>query len=194
MSLRRARVQLQPAQQLVAERVNRTRREPDYGVGDRVMLQSFWLKWPGVDLLGKHLKPPYVGPYKVLKFNRSKTAVHLEWLNPRTRLHHVQPVDRCRLYVPDLQQTRARQVIEPPTLVSDSGNIIDEIEKIVGHKTQRGRKKYLVKWLGYDSNHNTWESYQHLVNEGCEESIDDYEATRRLRGGASTLLTMTTGI
>ena len=143
------------------------------------MLQSTWLKWPGVDLMGKHLKSPYVGPYHVLKFNKDRTAVHLAWEDCKTKVHNVQPVDRCKLYVPDEQQTRKRQRIQPPTVVSDSGDIVDEIEKIVGRRTVRGRFQYLVKWLGYDSTQNTWEPVQHLIDEGCEESIQEYEASRK---------------
>ena len=154
--------------------------DPGYEVGDQVMLKSEWLKWPGVDLMGKHLKPPYVGPYKGIKFNRDKTAVHLAWKDMKTRVHNVQPVDRCKLYVRDEQLTRKRQRIRPPTVVADSGDIVDEIEKIVGRRTVRGRFQYLVKWLGYDSQHNTWEPVQHLLDEGCEESIQEYETNKRL--------------
>ena len=131
-----------------------------------------------MDLLGKHLKPPYIGPYKVIKFNDSKTAVHLEWTGSRTKVHKIQPVHRCRLYVPNTKQTRVDTEEQPPTIITEEGAVFDEIEKIVGHRKIRGTTQYLVKWLGFDSVHNTWEPIWHLVNEGCEESIEDYEANR----------------
>ena len=55
--LRRARLQLTAARQLVADRVNKTRIAPRFAQGQKVLLKTEHLKWPGVDLLGKKLKP-----------------------------------------------------------------------------------------------------------------------------------------
>lgn len=39
-------------------------------------------------------------------------------------------------------------------------------------KNKKGRTEYLVRWKGYDSEDDTWEPEQHLVN--CEEFIHDF--------------------
>ena len=58
---------------------------------------------------------------------------------------------------------------------NEEGDEIGNIERIVGHKQKRnGNILYLVKWQGFSSRHNTWESDEHLRNEGCQDSIADY--------------------
>ncbi|CAO2595762.1 chromodomain Y-like protein isoform X1 [Chionomys nivalis] len=48
-----------------------------------------------------------------------------------------------------------------------------EVERIVDkRKNKKGKTEYLVRWKGYDSEDDTWEPEQHLVN--CEEYILDF--------------------
>lgn len=47
-----------------------------------------------------------------------------------------------------------------------------EVEKILDHKKIRGVQHYLVKWLGYSNEENTWEPANGLDN--CHEVIDEY--------------------
>ena len=170
--LKRSRTQLIAARQLVADRVNANRIQPRFKAGSRVMLKSKHLNWPGVDLLGKHLKPPKIGPFKVIRLNKSNTAVELEF-DHETKVHPVQPVSRCELFVED---TRDRAVkLIPPRTFTEEGEEYGEIERIVGKKVRRQHAYYLVKWKGFPSRFNTWEARQHLLNEGCKESIDEYE-------------------
>jgi RNase H-like domain found in reverse transcriptase/Reverse transcriptase (RNA-dependent DNA polymerase)/Integrase zinc binding domain/Chromo (CHRromatin Organisation MOdifier) domain/Integrase core domain len=59
----------------------------------------------------------------------------------------------------------------PPT---EQNDILDEyeVEEIVGKRKLRGKVEYLVKWLGYGSDENTWEQTSHL---NCAERIRAYE-------------------
>ena len=45
----------------------------------------------------------------------------------------------------------------------------------MGKKSRRDVVSYLVKWKGFDSKFNTWERSKHLINEGCQEAIDEFE-------------------
>ncbi|KAG8442440.1 hypothetical protein GDO86_011284 [Hymenochirus boettgeri] len=48
-----------------------------------------------------------------------------------------------------------------------------EVERIVDkRKNKKGKIEYLVHWKGYDSEDDTWEPEQHLVN--CEEYIHEF--------------------
>jgi hypothetical protein len=53
-----------------------------------------------------------------------------------------------------------------------------EVERVLGHRdVKRGkgtRKEFLVKWLGYEHEHNTWEPEKHLTR--CEDLLADYWA------------------
>ena len=72
-----------------------------------------------MDLLGKHLKPPKIGPFEVVRLNSSKTAVELKF-DYATKAHPVQPVSRCERYVPDTRNRRSR--ITPPKTFDERGD------------------------------------------------------------------------
>uniref|UniRef100_A0A914WAP3 Chromo domain-containing protein n=1 Tax=Plectus sambesii TaxID=2011161 RepID=A0A914WAP3_9BILA len=54
----------------------------------------------------------------------------------------------------------------------DEDNEEYDVEKVLDHrKNSRGVFEYLIKWLGYDEEHNTWEGQKNL---NCKEKVDEY--------------------
>nr|CAH04420.1 putative chromobox protein [Euplotes vannus] len=55
-----------------------------------------------------------------------------------------------------------------------------QVERITKHKIVRGKKYYLIKWVGYHDRDNTWEPVENLAN--VTYMIEEYENKRKLLG------------
>lgn len=61
-----------------------------------------------------------------------------------------------------------------------AGKDVYEPEKIVGKCISKGGvTKYLVKWAGFETKHNTWEPLEHLA--GCEDMIVEFNEREKQR-------------
>ena len=54
-----------------------------------------------------------------------------------------------------------------------------EVEKVLNKRKKRGRVHYLVKWLGYRDEDNTWEPEDNL---DCDEKIAEFEKKEMVCG------------
>ena len=45
---------------------------------------------------------------------------------------------------------------------------ICQVEKIIKMKIQKGKKYFLVKWVGFPASDNTWEPKENLDEDACE--------------------------
>ncbi|XP_029446442.1 chromodomain Y-like protein isoform X3 [Rhinatrema bivittatum] len=74
---------------------------------------------------------------------------------------------------------------DPPKEVVECQSIT-AVERIVDkRKNKKGKTEYLVRWKGYDSEDDTWEPEQHLVN--CEEYIHEFNLRHNEKPKDSTL-------
>ena len=64
-----------------------------------------------------------------------------------------------------------------------------EVESILDKVFREGEERYLVRWKGYSSEHDTWEPLSHLTHatEALEAFEVNFRTRRRLRTRATTL-------
>lgn len=53
----------------------------------------------------------------------------------------------------------------------NSAEDIFDVERILDDRMVRGKKQYLIKWVGYPDSENTWEYEENLM---CEEMLKSY--------------------
>jgi hypothetical protein len=106
-------------------------RHADFSVGDTVM---------AIDERRRSKSDPYyVGPFKVVR-RHAKNGTYQVTDSAGELLKTVYPAHKLTL-------------VEKP--LDDEVHYV--VEKILDHKGSTGARKYLVKWKGFSSEHNTWE-------------------------------------
>ena len=96
----------------------------------------------------------WLGPFKVLKSNRSEYTL-LNLITKKTREVHASQLKTFRF---DPAKT-------PPADIARRDYMEFFIENILSHKGDKKKPStmtFLVKWLNYDSTHNTWEPWKAL--------------------------------
>jgi hypothetical protein len=179
--VKQARENIDAAQQRMRVQADEHRRECTIKLGDMVLLSTKNLK---LKMVGTpKLMPKWVGPFKVTELV-GQAAVRLDMPEP-WRVHKVFHVSLVRPYT-------ARGKVQPPPPVAFIDNEpLYSVERLLDRRerSKGGRKytEYLIKWVGYPPEHNTWEPESHL--EGCDELITEYDdmvrrAADRKRGSA----------
>jgi hypothetical protein len=135
-------------------------------VGQKVFLSTinFKLAHPRT----RKLLPKWVEPSEVTE-RIGKVAYKLD-LPPNLKMHSV-------FHVQHLKKHRDNGKVQPPPPPIEIDDSLEyEVERVLGHrnvKRSKGtRKEFLVKWLGYEHKHNTWEPEKHLTH--CEDLLADY--------------------
>ena len=150
-----------------------------FKVGSKVYLDGKHLKV--VDTQGnlksrKALDQRRLGPYEIVEVLAGGTAFRLK-LPEYQKFHDVQPISRLELIKESVEFPDAH--VEHPFLPIIRDEVEEyEIEKIVRHKTVRGKRQFLVKYLGYDSSFNEWKHREELAN--AQDLLETYELERGL--------------
>lgn len=135
------------------------------------------------DPLSRKFQHRWVGPFKILRMFGN--AAELE-LSKDLQIHPVQNVSYLR---PNLSTPHLNEPIPPPLRQTKNGGV-QEVEAILDHAasgTNLANRKYLVRWEGFDSEHDEWlsesalSSAPLLLQNYKKEHGLDVEAARRRR-------------
>jgi hypothetical protein len=164
-----AKIHLRAAQDRQKSYADRSRRELTFSVGDQVLLRTKNLR---LKTSGKRkLLPKWIGPFPVVQVVGT-VAYKLE-LPGSMKCHPV-------FHVSNLQPYRSDGRVQPPPMSMEiSGEVEFEVEQVLLHRDirhkRRSKREYLIKWLGYGPEHNSWEPESSMT---CDELIAEYwEAT-----------------
>ena len=123
-----------------------------------------------MEILGaRKLLPHWIGQFKVLECV-GKIAYQLQ-LADGIGMHNVFHVSLLKAYSND------GTVQPPPPPEFIEGDLEYGVEQVISFDEKR--KRYLVKWLGYGHENNTWESEWNVAN--APEKIAEYWQMVQLR-------------
>ena len=118
------------------------------------------------------LRPRFYGPYSII--SRVTPVSYRLKLPPRSRVHPVFHASRLKRFTPsDRFPDRRGGRVDPE--VTDDGERW-EVQQLLAKRKHRRQLQYLVRWRGFPISESTWEPAKWLQKEGCQQSIDDYEA------------------
>jgi hypothetical protein len=163
-ALVKAKRALQAAQARQQASYDAGRKEQEFEVGQQVLLNSVNVKFK--QTVGRKLLPKWIGPYRV-KRRVGRLAYELD-LPAALPIH---PVFHTSLLRPFHSDGRHRP---PPPPVDVDGLEEYEVEKLLAHRHSGRQREFLVKWVGYGPEENTWEPLKHLKN--CPEVLAEYYA------------------
>ena len=159
-ALKEARECLQRAQNRQSKHADRHRRDVSFEEGDEVLLltKNITLKHPGT----RKLLPRWIGPFTILG-RVGKVAYRLDLPEGMNRIHPVFHVSKLKPY------KASGRVQPPPVPIEIEGELEYEVERILDKRiNKRSRRRdsveYLVKWLGYGHEHNSWEPAKSVAN------------------------------
>lgn len=150
---------------------NRSRRGfTPFQVGDKVWLESRNLN---IRYESRKLAPKREGPFAIKKVLGPVT--YMLDLPQHWKIH---PVFHASLLSPYSENPAhgPNYIRPPPDLIS--GEEQYELEAIVTHKRAGSGYKYLIKWSGYPSSENTWQTERDL--KGAREALSSYKKRHRL--------------
>ncbi|SOV06442.1 uncharacterized protein UDID_17465 [Ustilago sp. UG-2017a] len=127
-------------------------------------LHEVWLSADNIRSLHPTKKLDYrrLGPFSVSEVISSH-AYHLQ-LPPSMKIHNVFHVDRLEPYVAN---TIPNRVQPPPPPVEVESDMEYEVEQILDSKVDHRYRDplfYLVCWVGYGPDHNSWEPASNLIH------------------------------
>jgi hypothetical protein len=159
----RAKKCLQAARDRQKAYVDAHRKPVTFEVGDRVLLATKNAQPKNV--LGRKLMPKWMGPFTIIE--KVNPVAYRLALPEGLRWHPVFHVSLLKAY------SEGGRVQPPPLPEIVNGEPEFEVEKILADRTRGTQLEFLVKWLGFAQEHNSWEPAE-VILENCEELVNAY--------------------
>ena len=156
---------LTSAQQRQKRQYDKSHREVSFNEGDQVLLSTkhINMRTPIGTRTTKKLLPKWIGPFPIEK--KIGAVAYKLTLPQKMRVHPVFHVSLLKQYLSD-----GRVQPPGPLFLDEDGEAYYQIDRILDHRSRKiGRRtyrEYLVKWMDYGAEHNTWEPESSL--EGSE--------------------------
>ena len=175
-----AKGNLKQAQERAKKYYDRNRPVQEFEIGDMVMLSTHNLDVEHTGVIAKgsrKLAPLWIGPYKVVA--KTTPDTYRIQLPLGLRLHPEFHTSFLKPYHQDVDPMRNNR---PNEGMISAGGVDDSylVEGIVGHRKVGRKVQYLVKWLGYSSDENTWEPLENLLKP-VGHLLEAYVAEKRLK-------------
>ncbi|CCG84601.2 protein of unknown function [Taphrina deformans PYCC 5710] len=156
------------SQQAYSEHADEHRLVSPFKVG-----QEVWLNRRYIDTVrpSRKLDHSRLGPFKIIESVNDR-AFKLD-LPATMRIHNVFHPCLLDLCVPSDIPGRQKK---PPPPVEVDNHVEYEVQDILRSRTRRNQVQYLVKWQGYNSDHNSWEPASTL-----EEDVPSLVQAFRIR-------------
>jgi transposase InsO family protein len=133
--------------------------QPTFQVGDKVLLQHDNI---ATTAPSKKLSSKFLGPFSVI--SQLSDVVYRLKLPKTLRIHDVFHVSLLERYCEDTIVGRRHTI--PPPIVTPDGDLEYEVQQILDSRFFGRWKKlqYLVSWVGYGPEENSWEPASNLEN------------------------------
>jgi exonuclease VII small subunit len=170
--LEKTKLLLEKARRRYEKQVNAGRREVEYEVGQKVLLNVKNFTMP--EGLTPKFMSKFAGPFPIVE-RVFKDVYKLE-LPPEIKVHPTFHVSLLKPFREDTLWPNRKQVIRPPPdLVGD--HLEYEVEGILKSRHLKNKgKEYLVKWRGYHEKEATWVAAKDMVN--AKDVVENFEKNR----------------
>lgn len=150
---------------------NKGRKALDLKAGDLVMINPHSLEWLESKGEGAKIGQKYIGPFKVAE--RVGPNTYRLAMSDRYPGSTVFNIEHLKAYRSSPAEFGPRSVL-PETRLHRPASEEFEVEKIVGHKSDRktGAMMFLVRWAGYLPLYDSWVSARDLRN--APQRLHDY--------------------
>jgi hypothetical protein len=157
-----ARQNLKASQRQMATQANKTRREPDFTVGDSVYVtRKGWATGRPSTKLDHQL----AGPFRITGMKGNSYEVDLP---ANMKMSNVFHADRLRK---DPNNPLPGQTQEPEPPITISNELEWTVDQILASRTHRGTLQYQVSWVGYDPD-DTWYPAENFI--GAPHKIQEF--------------------